>query len=193
MPRRCRARKQRASNGEKQDRLPHHARRALGFIVGLYGGPFRRPQVSDLVARRRSTEQQTLWIACQREDLALAPTQRTNQRQVEPIVGSDATQISACPLRCEARRADTPDSGVKDLEPLQRLTPDAAGPRPTVNRRTATASLTVKGFSPPEDAEPPQSGIVFWAGGVLSKQEPLDRSAVIVRVYAAVRAVTGHK
>ena len=36
--------------------------------------------------------------------------------------------------------------------------------------------------SPPEDAEPPQSGIVFRTGGVLSKSKRLDRSAVIVRV-----------
>ena len=41
--------------------------------------------------------------------------------------------------------------------------------------------------SPPEDAEPPQSGIVFRTGGVLSKSKPLDRSAVIVRVIPHLR------
>src|SRR4051794_10416959 len=63
-------------------------------------------------------------------------------------------------------------------------------------RRTATASLTVKGFSPPEDTVA-KTAVVFWAGELLSKQEPLDRSAVIVRVIppafcgAAVGRTTG--
>src|SRR4051794_19944240 len=87
-----------------------------------------------------------------------------------------------------SERADTPNSGVTDLEPLQRLQPlgsiapaacHEGEPKPSDSRACVTDG---ESLSPPEDAEPPQSGIVFWTGGVLSNREPLDRSAVIVRV-----------
>src|SRR3954453_14036166 len=63
--------------------------------------------------------------------------------------------------------ADNPNSGVKDLEPLQLVLP--RGRRPgaclKVNPRPATRVADSERLSPPEDAEPPRRASIFWAGG----------------------------
>jgi hypothetical protein len=64
------------------------------------------------------------------------------------------------------RRADTPNSGVKDLEPLQRARPGYGRPDPPeVNARTATASPTMKGSPPRKTPDRLKAASSYYTAG----------------------------
>ena len=91
-------------------------------------------------------------------------------------------KLNGTARRVDARRADIPNSGVKDLEPLQRLADARLAGTVEEGQRDCVADMkcfslgrrrTLKGIS--------------FGGGVFQKK-PLDRSAVIVRVIRPFRA-----